>query len=254
MTVGSGNEERAITDVRYGGRISDSAAFRAYAKYRLQGCPVARDRGVSSRPDAARTVGGRLDWRRPRRRKSPFKEMPTPAGSACSTLRTRPFPVETSSRDGHGETPGALRRRKCSTTAVERNVPDQFGERRNTFDIDVQQNLSLISGHSIVFGGGYRVSDDDTDITRILFFEPKGRTTHLFNVFAQDEISLGRGVFGTLGSKLEHNSYSGWELQPTGRVRWTEAGTRCGALSRALFACPRALTVISASPAGCRPC
>ena len=72
-----------------------------------------------------------------------------------------------------------------------------------------------------MFGGGYRISDDDTDVTRILFFEPKGRTSHLFNVFAQDEISLGRGICGTLGSKLEHNSYSGWELQPTGRIRWT---------------------------------
>ena len=118
---------------------------------------------------------------------------------------------------------------------VARDVPDQFGERRNTFDIDVQQNVSHISGHSIVFGGGYRISDDDTDITRILFFEPKGRTTHLFNLFAQDEISLGRGVFGTLGSKLEHNSYSGWELQPTGRIRWTRGrDTLWGAVSRAV--------------------
>ena len=31
---------------------------------------------------------------------------------------------------------------------VERDVPDQFGERRNTFDIDAQQNLSVIGGHS----------------------------------------------------------------------------------------------------------
>ena len=86
-----------------------------------------------------------------------------------------------------------------------------------------------------MFGGGYRISDDDTDVTRILFFEPKGRTSHLFNVFAQDEISLGRGVFGTLGSKLEHNSYSGWELQPTGRIRWTRGrDTLWGGVSRAV--------------------
>ena len=72
-------------------------------------------------------------------------------------------------------------------------------------------------------------------ITPILFFEPKKRTTYLFNVFAQDEVAFGRGVFGTLGSKLEHNSYSGWELQPTGRIRWTRGrDTLWGAVSRAV--------------------
>ena len=105
----------------------------------------------------------------------------------------------------------------------------------------------------MVFGGGYRASDDDTDITRILFFEPVRRTTHLFNVFAQDEISLGRGLFGTLGSSWNTTPTADGSFNPPAASAGPEAGTRCGALSRALFACPPALTVISGSPAGCRP-
>jgi iron complex outermembrane receptor protein len=72
-------------------------------------------------------------------------------------------------------------------------------------------------------------------VTPIAFFEPRQRTIHVFNLFAQDEISLGRGLYGTLGSKLEHNTYSGWEVQPTARVRWTRGrDTLWGAVSRAV--------------------
>ena len=87
-----------------------------------------------------------------------------------------------------------------------------------------------------MLGGGYRATGDRTEETPVLFFEPRDRTTHLFNVFVQDEIRLGRkGWFATVGTKLEHNSYSGWELQPTGRVRYTRPrATVWGAISRAV--------------------
>jgi iron complex outermembrane receptor protein len=72
-------------------------------------------------------------------------------------------------------------------------------------------------------------------VTPIAYFQPRERTIHLFNLFAQDEIAFGAGVFGTLGSKLEHNTYSGWEVQPTGRLRWTrDRETLWGAVSRAV--------------------
>ena len=119
---------------------------------------------------------------------------------------------------------------------VQRHVPDQFGEVHHTFDVDAQQTLAVRDVHSLVWGGGYRATIDRTEETPVLFFEPRNRTTHLFNVFVQDEIRLGRnGWFATVGTKLEHNSYSGWELQPTGRVRLTKPrGTVWGAISRAV--------------------
>jgi iron complex outermembrane receptor protein len=91
------------------------------------------------------------------------------------------------------------------------------------------------------------------DVTRILFFDPKERTTHLFNVFAQDEMSLGRGIFGTLGASW-NTLYSGWELQPTGRIRWTRGrDTLWGAVSRAVRMPTRFDTDIRVT-GGCRPC
>jgi iron complex outermembrane recepter protein len=131
--------------------------------------------------------------------------------------------------------PGGTTQAQVYYDRVERHVPNQFGERRNTVDLDVQHALAPRGRHSLVVGSGYRASADDTDSTPVLFFDPKQRTTHLFNLYAQDEIELGRELFGTVGTKVEWNTYSHWEVQPTARLRWTRRNnTLWGAVSRAV--------------------
>jgi iron complex outermembrane recepter protein len=71
----------------------------------------------------------------------------------------------------------------------------------------------------------------------VLFFTPETRTSPLYNVFVQDEIALIPNRFAVvLGSKFEHNDYTGFEYQPTVRARWTPRGegTVWGAISRAV--------------------
>ena len=63
VTVGSGNEEQAITDVRYGGRVSDSVAFRTYAKYGYRDAQSLATGESAQDPMQRGQVGGRLDWR-----------------------------------------------------------------------------------------------------------------------------------------------------------------------------------------------
>ena len=71
----------------------------------------------------------------------------------------------------------------------------------------------------------------------MLFFAPETRTSPLLNVFVQDEIALvPNRVAVIVGSKFEHNDYTGFEYQPTLRARWTPRGadTLWGAVSRAV--------------------
>ncbi len=43
----------------------------------------------------------------------------------------------------------------------------------------------------------------------------------MVNVFAQDDISIVPNVFDVIvGTKAEHNIYTGFEFQPTVRARW----------------------------------
>jgi iron complex outermembrane receptor protein len=235
VTVGTGNEERGFADIRYGDRISEKGSYRVYAKYGYRDAQSLAAGGSARDPFRRGQVGARSDWAF-----TDSDDVTIQGDAYLGRLGLLNAP-DTSISGGNLLARWTRRSGRDSTQVqtyydrVVRDVPGQFGERRNTWDVDVQHNLTRVARHAIVFGGGYRASADDTDITPIAFFEPKQRTTHLFNLFAQDEIAFGQGVYGTVGTKLEHNTYSGWEVQPTGRLRWTRGrDTLWGAVSRAV--------------------
>ena len=54
--------------------------------------------------------------------------------------------------------------------------------------------------------------------------DPERSDDQLFSGFIQDQIALSERVHLTLGTKLEHNDFSGFEVQPSVRMAW--AATR----------------------------
>jgi iron complex outermembrane receptor protein len=235
VTLGSGNEERAFADVRYGNRINENGSYRVYAKYGYRDAQALATGGSAHDPLRRGQIGGRSDWA-----VTESDDLTVQGDAYLGRLGLLNAP-DTSISGGNVLARWTRRWGRDSTQVqtyydrVVRDVPNQFGERRNTWDVDVQHSFTRVTRHAIVLGGGYRASADDTDVTPIAFFEPKRRTTHLFNLFAQDEIAFGDGWYGTVGAKLEHNTYRGWEVQPTGRLRWTRGrDTLWGAVSRAV--------------------
>lgn len=92
----------------------------------------------------------------------------------------------------------------------------------NTFDIDFQHHVLLGARQEIVWGLGYRVSSDSTTPTLRIVFTPKDRLTRLFSSFAQDEIAiLPDRLHLSLGGRLEHNDYTGFDFEPSARMVWT---------------------------------
>ena len=68
---------------------------------------------------------------------------------------------------------------------------------------------------------------------------PQRRSLQTFSAFAQDEIALVKDrLHLTLGTKLEHNDYTGFEVQPSARLAWklSQQQTLWGAISRAIRA------------------
>ena len=74
------------------------------------------------------------------------------------------------------------------------------------------------------------------------------RASNLFNMFVQDEITVGRRVKVTLGSKLEHDSLAGWGALPSARVMWNVTPTT----QRAWAAVSRARRTPSSAELGMR--
>lgn len=95
-------------------------------------------------------------------------------------------------------------------------------EVRNTLDLDFHHHVAWGSRQDLIWGMGYRHSADQTVGTIDGTFVPPNLAIQIFNVFVQDEITLIPGnVFLTVGTKLEHNTFSGIEFQPSLRLAWT---------------------------------
>jgi iron complex outermembrane receptor protein len=108
-------------------------------------------------------------------------------------------------------------------------------ENRRTFDVDLQLRHLQLPRQRIDWGLAWQVSHEDlvTASTVSLPLE----TEQLFSAFIEDEISLfDDEVRLTLGTKLEHNVYSGLELQPGARAAWLvdDANTVWASVTRAV--------------------
>ena len=117
----------------------------------------------------------------------------------------------------------------------EREGPES-SEYRDTIDFDFEYRLALGSRHDFVWGADYRYTSDHTVGTIDQAWLPPDRALDLFSFFAQDEIALKpHRLFLTMGTKLEDNYLSSFDLEPSLRVAWTPAtrDTVWAAVSRA---------------------
>lgn len=121
-------------------------------------------------------------------------------------------------------------------------ITNQFGSQKylndnlDTYDLDFQHRFRVAERHQMVWGAGYRLTHDDVRNAPNTAFLPPTVDHQLFSAFAQDEISLRDSLFLTVGSKLEHDDYTGLEVEPSARLSWrlTDAQTLWTAVSRAV--------------------
>ena len=91
----------------------------------------------------------------------------------------------------------------------------------NTFALEFQDHLRWGQRQDIVVGAGYRIDSDHTSAGIRYVFNPVALTTNIFSSFIQDEIALASDrVHVSIGTKLEHNYFTGFGLQPSVRTSW----------------------------------
>lgn len=103
-----------------------------------------------------------------------------------------------------------------------RKQPAFLGRMRvDLLDFDLQHHLQLGRRQDLVWGVGYRRNADEITGSYVISFVPPGRATSLVTAFFQDDIAVTPTQWRlTVGTKLEHNTFSGWEVQPNVRLRW----------------------------------
>jgi len=250
MTGGGGSLEHGFTGVRYGDKLGDQTYFRVYGKYDdhddfpyLDG-KDSHDAWTMGRTgfrlDSGNTNSdlltvqadyyyGRENWQFTQPiATAPFLETVTDGeqASGANLLGRWTHQFEDESQ--------FIAQTYYDHTYRESNLPE---ERRDTFDIDLQQHFAPAHRHNIVAGLGYRLTTDRIVNNFASSFVPNERTLNLFSAFLQDEITLYQDRLRlTLGSKLEHNDFTGFEVQPGVRLAWTPTDTQTiwGGISRAV--------------------
>ena len=125
---------------------------------------------------------------------------------------------------------------QAAFTRYERDDPLE-PETRDTFDLDFQNHIAWGERNDIVWGLGYRYTTDRFGGSFTVSFDPPSRALQLFSSFVQDEIALAPDkLYLTVGTKLEHNDYTGFGVMPSARLAWMldDRSTLWGAVSRAL--------------------
>ena len=114
----------------------------------------------------------------------------------------------------------------------------QLGETRNTFDIDLIHHLVLKQRNEVIWGLGARWSPSDfIQTVATLNFLPHHEDDNIYSAFVQDQIAILQSkLWLTVGSKFEHNIFTGWENEPSARLLWTPTShqTIWGAVTRAV--------------------
>jgi iron complex outermembrane recepter protein len=237
---GGGTALRGFGSARYGGTVGRSVRYRVYGKgFDRDAASLAT--GLDATDDWQMGQGGfRVEW------ESSEADRFTLQGDAYGGQMGQP-----SGRDAAvngGNVLGRWSRTLSATSDIRlrlyfdrthRDMPGVFAEDLNTYDVELQHRMLLGRRHNVVWGASYRLLDDHVRNSPSLAFLPGDIARSWFGGFLQDEITLvPERLTMALGAKLEHNEYTGFEIQPSGRVNWRlgQSGTLWGAVSRALRA------------------
>jgi len=223
VTTGAGTELREATELRYGGNLAPNLYYRTYVKYFDRGDSF-RTGGRNSN-DAWRTgqLGFRMDW------DPGLTDTLTLQGDAydASMGQFGPDNIRANGSNLLGRWSRRLEdygdlKLQFYYDHTHRRIPNSFTQDIDTYDLDFQHHLPLGLNNDLVWGLGARLVDDGVVNTPANAFLPARVARASFNTFLQDEIVLSKDrLHLTLGTKVEHNAYTGFELEPSVRLAWT---------------------------------
>lgn len=230
LSTGISTAEQRFANLRYGSNWQDKAFFRVFAKYSKRD-GLAHPNGERSPDGMDVSRGGfRSDFQFTKADSLTFQgDAYSLAGGQHVTLFAA-NPLIYSANDSVGASGGDLLSRwnHVSSDRSDFSLQSYFdvarvqdvviGARINSFDLAFENHRLWKERHEVVWGLGFRQVRDRVRGSFWIDLEPSQETTNVFSGFVQDEIKFlhGRARL-TLGSKFEHNDFTGVEIQPNVR-------------------------------------
>jgi iron complex outermembrane receptor protein len=235
ISAGAGSEDRADTLAQYGGKIGQNGDYRVFGRYFNTASSVFPDGRVADDGWSGGHAGFRSDWNLSRRDTLTVQGdfLQTHESQTITTLFSNVLPLAKTLNDPLTATAGNILGRWNHTLAngsemslqvyddYSRHLDTGFVDSQNTVDLDFQHHVTLGSRNDVVWGLGARVIDSAYGAGYDFTIVPNRRLDQLYSAFLQDELKLTNSLSLTMGSKFEHNGFTGFEFEPSMQLVWT---------------------------------
>jgi iron complex outermembrane recepter protein len=234
ISAGTGSGDRGDGLVQYGGQIGQTGSYRIFGRYFDTGDSVFPSGQQAADGWQAGHAGFRSDWDLSQQDTLTVQGdfLKTDESQTITTLFANALPVMETFNDPLTATAGNVLARWNHTLRngsqmslqiyddYSRHFEQGFLDEQNTVDIDFQHHIALGSRNDVVWGLDARVIDSNYGTGYALTILPNQRLDRLFSVFLQDELRLNNSLSLTVGSKIEHNDFTGFEYEPSAQLVW----------------------------------
>ncbi|MEX2594032.1 MAG: outer membrane beta-barrel protein [Anditalea sp.] len=222
--------------LRYGGKIGSDISYRIYAQHSGRNHTFLPDGTESDDKWKMTQSGFRMDWN-----PSEANSLMFQGNFYGGREQTEPKVTTLDGQNVLGRWTSNFSKSQLVVQAyfdrTWRRMPT-IGFELKTYDFEIHHRFPLGKRHSIIMGIGYRLMQDEThNYTTFGGILPNFRRMDLFNAFLQDEIIVVPDLLKfTIGTKLLHNVFTKFELQPSVRLALTpnEQHTLWSAISRSV--------------------
>lgn len=242
-----GTENKLTSAMRYGGVAQNGASFRVFGKYTEHGGTL-NDNPDSNDDWRLAHIGARSDWEA-----TSADNIIVQGDIYRGTIGQLSPSITVIGRQG---ATGALdvdvsggnilarwqHRIDVDSNFVLRAYYDNthrddpsYHDDLDTIDVDFQYQWSW-ARQQLLWGANYHLTDNRNEGKGLFNVDPDSSRDTLIGFFIQDQIPLWDDTQLTLGTKYEHNDFSGDEWQPSARFAWdfTASQTLWLAVSRAV--------------------
>jgi iron complex outermembrane receptor protein len=232
-----GSDEKLNSTYRYGGKFSKDATYRVYSTYsdrgplsqfpKPSGPDLSSSTGAGFRIDAGQDLGDKFMIKGDVQSEHLGQRTTDPSfHPPFANVTDIFFPASewsTVARWERNSASGASQTLQAYFDHSERLGPELF-EKSSTIDLDYQRRFATTGKHTFTLGAGFRQTGDSTggpDSLDIL--TPAAFTQNVYSAFVHDTMDLKPHWKLLMGSKFEHNPFTGLEIQPNAQLLFTPA-------------------------------
>ncbi|MGD0389020.1 MAG: TonB-dependent receptor [Tepidisphaeraceae bacterium] len=225
-----GGSQQDVGNIRYGGQIGDDTYYRVYTQYQYTGNGVLSDGDPAHDEWQGMQSGFRVD------RYASTEDTLTLQGDVyeqqlAETTQPFPFTEDTSYYANGGNLLGRWTHTESdrADTSIlayyDRQVlsnPQPIGYEQDSFDIELQNRFPIEQLQDVTWGLGARDHFIRLDSSAFVTASPIYTNEFIYNGFVQDQVSIvPNRLQWYVGTKLEYNSLTYFDVQPSTRLLWT---------------------------------